>query len=57
MFSSLQGGVRLRNFVQVAIARQRGGVGEVSAEKIKNFGIVVVFVVCSERDFDEEMEN
>ena len=34
MFSSLQGGVRLRNSVQVTIAGQRGGVGEVSAEKM-----------------------
>ena len=34
LFSSLQGGVRLRNSVQVTIAGQRGGAGEVSAEKM-----------------------
>ena len=42
MFSSLQGGVRLRNSVQVTIAGQRGGVGEVSAEKM--FSVLLLFV-------------
>ena len=42
MFSSLQGGVRLRNSVQVTIAGQRGGVGEVSGEKMrKKMGLML----------------
>ena len=48
LFSSLQGGVRLRNFVQVTIAGQRGGVGEVSAEKM--FSVLLLFLLFVPRE-------